>query len=405
MQTAILQAGGGESEATQDRITRLVRGSSARLAHLSNEQLLNQTRYLIGKTNQVLAALLEHLGEVEARGLYREKRCSSLYAYCIYELRLSEDAASRRASAARLTRQFPAALEAIARGEIHLTGLLQLAPILTDANHLEVLARAKFRTKKEIAKLVRRLAPLPEVPDRIELLGSPLQHRLRSPSWAEFVESLCPPVRELKPDERPSEWCSGTAEVEVNKEEHTAPARESAVAEVLPPLQEPQRYQMQFTTTQEHAELIEKAKALLSNTPTKLSLGELHLQAMRLLVEALETKRFGPKRLATKPDGSTNHPRQRGRHVPTLLRRQVYERDQGQCTFVDDCGKRCAETHFIHVHHLTPFAHGGPHRLDNLTLRCAAHNALAAEQDFGREHMDGRRDGSRHLSRRRAESR
>jgi hypothetical protein len=236
------------------------------------------------------------------------------------------------------------------------------------------------------------------VPDRIEPLGSPLQHRLRSPSWAEFVESLGPPVRELKPDERPSDWSSDTMEVEV--EDGTALAREAVVS----PVQEPQLYQMQFTTTQEHAELIEKAKALLSNTSTKLSLGELHLQAMRLLVDALEKKRFGAKRPATKPDGSTNHPRQRGRHVPAPLRRQIYERDQGQCTFVDDRGQRCSETHFIHVHHLTPFAHGGPHQLENLTLGCAAHNALAAEQDFGREHIDGRRDDCRHLSRRRAES-
>src|SRR5262245_14989561 len=148
-----------------DRVTQVVPGAGARLAHLSNDELLTQTRYLVGKANLLLAALLEHLGEVEARGIHRLKRCSSLYTYCIYELRFSEDAASRRASAARLARQFPAALEAIARGELHLTGLLQIAPVLTDANHLEVLGRAKFRTKKEIAKLVRRLAPLPELPD------------------------------------------------------------------------------------------------------------------------------------------------------------------------------------------------------------------------------------------------
>jgi hypothetical protein len=400
MQTALSQDSVGESGAHHDHLTRMVRGSSARLAHLSNDQLLNQTRFLVGKTNQVLAALLEHLGEVESRGLHREKRCSSLYTYCIYELRFSEDAASRRASASRLTRQFPAALEAIARGEIHLTGLLQIAPILTDANHLEVLARAKFRTKKEIAKLVRRLAPLPEVPDRIEPLGSPLQHRLRSPSWAEFVESLCPPVRELKPGERPSDWSRETVEAE----DRAAPARELVAEEALPSLQEPQLYQMQFTTTEEHAELIEKAKALLSHTSTELSLGELHLQAMRLLVEALEKKRFGAKRSATKSAGSTNSPRWRGRHVPSPLRRQVYERDQGQCTFADEHGRRCPETHFIHIHHLTPFAQGGSHQLDNLTLRCAAHNTLAAEQDFGRERVAAKRDGCRHLSRQRAES-
>ena len=50
-----------------EHVTQLVAGASARLAHLSNDELLSQTRYLVGKTNQVLAALLEHLAEVEAR--------------------------------------------------------------------------------------------------------------------------------------------------------------------------------------------------------------------------------------------------------------------------------------------------------------------------------------------------
>jgi hypothetical protein len=88
---------------------------------------------LVGKSNQVFADLLRHLAEVEARGVHRLRRCSSLYTYCIYELRLSEDAASRRASAAKLVKRFPALLDAIACGELHLTGLLMLGPHLTEA--------------------------------------------------------------------------------------------------------------------------------------------------------------------------------------------------------------------------------------------------------------------------------
>ena len=74
-------------------------GSSyGRLTHLSDGELLASTRCLVGKSNQILAALLAHLAEVETRGIHRSKACSSLYSYCIYELRFSEDAASRRVS-------------------------------------------------------------------------------------------------------------------------------------------------------------------------------------------------------------------------------------------------------------------------------------------------------------------
>ena len=37
------------------------------------------------------------------------------------------------------------------------------------------------------------------------------------------------------------------------------------------------------------------------------------------------------------------------------------------------------------------FAQGGEHRLNNITLRCRAHNALAAEEDFGRDFVRGGR--------------
>ena len=141
------------------------------LGALGDDALLDGTRRLVGQTNTTLALLLAHLAEVEARGNHRTRACASLYTYCIYELRMSEDAAFRRAKAARLCRQFPRLYAAVARGELHLTGLLLLGPHLTEENHTEALARAKHRTKREIAKLVRLLDPLPAVPARVEPLG------------------------------------------------------------------------------------------------------------------------------------------------------------------------------------------------------------------------------------------
>lgn len=69
---------------------------SPSLAEISDGDLLAGTRHLVGASNQVLAALLTHLGEIEARGIYRTRACSSLYIYCVYELRFSEDAGFRR---------------------------------------------------------------------------------------------------------------------------------------------------------------------------------------------------------------------------------------------------------------------------------------------------------------------
>jgi hypothetical protein len=76
----------------------------------------------------------------------------------------------------------------------------------------------------------------------------------------------------------------------------------------------------------------------------------------------------------------------------------MFDRDEGRCTFVDARGERCRETHYLELHHSKPFACGGENVASNLTLRCRAHNALAAEQDFGREATVRKRDASRHES-------
>ncbi|MDQ2645263.1 MAG: hypothetical protein M3020_15710 [Myxococcota bacterium] len=433
-------------------------------AELSDGELLAATRRLVGRSNQLLAALLAHLAEVEARGLHRTRACSSAYTYCIYELRFSEDEAFRRVAAARLVRRFPALLDAVASGELHLTGLLLLGPHLTAENLTEVLARAKHRTKKEIARLVRRLDPLPDVPARIDPLGpAPARVVPTPPTWSQFVESLCP-VRELTPGERPRDWtecaeptrdpreCSN--DVDQADPDRAAPGHDRTPepappipsADFAPPVEvpepardlsaparlAPERYRVQFTAGEEYVKLVERAQALLSHSVERVPLDELQLRAMRVFVSELERqKRAGTKRpraplaeqkpAAQKPtkqrprtaqeaptewtdSGETDgaepeQPRQRGRHVPAAVRRAVFERDQDRCAYIDDAGQRCRETHRLELHHVMPFAMGGEHTPANLALRCRAHNALAAEQDFGVDLAQQSRDSNRHESR------
>jgi 5-methylcytosine-specific restriction endonuclease McrA len=397
-------------------VTKLVPGASASLAHLTDSELLTNTRALVGKSNHVFAALLAHLAEVEARGLHRTRACSSLYTYCIYELRFSEDGAARRAGAAKLVKRFPLLLGPIANGELHLTGLLLLGPHLTPENVVQVLARAKFRTKKELSKLVRDLHPLPLVPDSIEPLGRELR-TLRAPTWAQYVSSCAPAVRELRPGERPRDWANDADTSDIGPTAVSAasalpaPARVDELRAELPPITAPQQYQMQFSTTEEHVKLVERAKALLARRAPGKSLGQLHLEAMKVLVASLEKQRFAvtdrPRKRAETPsqgaaasENPSNGPgsRRRSRYIPAAIRRAVFERDAGRCTYVDARGERCRETHNLELHHREPFGKQGEHSTENLTLHCRSHNALAAEQDFGATHIAERRDAPRHES-------
>lgn len=95
-------------------------------------------------------------------------------------------------------------------------------------------------------------------------------------------------------------------------------------------------------------------------------------------------------------DASANWPRQRGRGVPAVVRRSVFERDGHRCAYVDERGVRCRETERLELHHHDPFALGGPPTTENLPLYYSAHNALAAERDFGRDSVLPKREERSH---------
>ena len=59
-------------------------------------------------------------------------------------------------------------------GRLHLSGIVELAPHLTDENCGELLARATHKTKREILELVAEIAPNPDVPP---VMRKPLELR------------------------------------------------------------------------------------------------------------------------------------------------------------------------------------------------------------------------------------
>jgi hypothetical protein len=179
------------------------------LASISNDDLFVTVQRLTARSNVALADLLAHLGEVERRGIHRSRACASLYTYCIYELRMSEDTAYRRSKAARLVREYPELHDAIAKGELHLTGLLMIGPHLGGERHAEILRRASFRSKRELLRLIAEIDPKPEVPALVEPLGPSARRsrHARGIRGGPFGK-----VRELPPGSRPADWIAERAD-------------------------------------------------------------------------------------------------------------------------------------------------------------------------------------------------
>jgi hypothetical protein len=104
---------------------------------------------------------------LDARRLHVEKGFSSLFSYCVEELRFSEDEACRRIEAARLARRFPAIHPLLETAAVSLTVLGLLKPHLTDENHREMLAGVCGSSVRQAKEWLAAQFPQPDVPSTI----------------------------------------------------------------------------------------------------------------------------------------------------------------------------------------------------------------------------------------------
>src|SRR5580700_10207076 len=88
------------------------------LKSLSSSELLERTKSLVADERRVSSDVLLHLREIERRRLFAEAGFSSLFAYCVEELKYSEGAAYRRINAMRLLRECPEVEESIRDGSL-----------------------------------------------------------------------------------------------------------------------------------------------------------------------------------------------------------------------------------------------------------------------------------------------
>jgi 5-methylcytosine-specific restriction endonuclease McrA len=155
----------------------------------------------------------------------------------------------------------------------------------------------------------------------------------------------------------------------------------------------PERYAIQVTVPKVTHDRLRRAQELLRHRIPDGNVADILDRALELLVRDLEKRKFAvterPRRPAAR--ASTNP-----RHVPAGVKRAVYRRDGGQCTFVGENGRRCeARGASLQYDHAQPIARGGTSTTGNLRLRCHAHNQLEAERVLGAEFMHHKRAAAR----------
>ena len=266
-------------------------------------------------------------------------------------LHLSEHAAYGRIEAARATRKFPELLNLLIDGSITLTTVTLLAPHLTPVNHREVLEEARRKSKRDVEHIVARLRPQTAVP--------PTVRKLPAPNRAGDPVALRP------------------AEPRVLDESLLVPTPPSLRAATVAPVA-PERYRVQFTVTRETHDKLRRVQDLLRHSIPNGDPAAIFDRALTLLVADLEKAKLA----ATARPRAARSPGPGSRHIPAAVKRAVWKRDGGRCAFVG-AHSRCRERGFLEFHHVLPYAAGGQAVVENVELRCRAHNVHEAEQYFG----------------------
>ena len=123
------------------------------LHFVSDDELLFRTRELARHETELTIVTIQHLDEIERRGLYDTRGYPSLFEYAVRELHYSKGCAWRRIMVMKLCRAVPGIADKLRSGELNLTTASQLQ------NAIE--KRARKAARKAAAERASESASVP----------------------------------------------------------------------------------------------------------------------------------------------------------------------------------------------------------------------------------------------------
>ncbi len=346
-----------------------------------------------------IAKAIAALAEFDRRRLYLPLGFTSVFSFCTNKLRLSQDEALQRIAAARIAQAYPAVLEYLERNAITLTTARLLGPHLTAENHRALLESASHQKQPEVAMLIARLKPKPDVPSTIRKLPDVQPPRAaadaapvavatetgpsggaNSPPSRHTTRLLAASAQHVGESAQASETPARLRAVEASRLLHKGvPERRAIVA----PLSETS-YRLQVTMNRDTHDTLREIQALARHV---IPNGDPALIVQRAFAYYLLHLKKRKTAHLTRPSaaaaGEMSAGRRasagRGRYIPARVRRAVWARDGGQCAFVSGDGQRCEAHEFVEYHHVHPYARGGKATVRNIQLRCRAHNGHEAD--------------------------
>jgi hypothetical protein len=300
----------------------------------------------LGVEASAVAEFLVLLQELDNSRGWARLGYASLFDFCHLNLNLTRAEAYSRTRLARLAGDVPQVISLLKTGEVSLSALRILAPVLTVENVTEVLAAIRGKTTREVEDFRNAFRP-----------GD-------KPAVRGVVRTI----------------------FSVDKTAVSAAPVTVPVAAAHQPLQKSVR--MSFTLSEELWNKYQRACNLSNHRAAGGDVAEV----MEMLLDDYLKRR--DVMANAKPEGKHVQHKQanHSRYIPKKFRIEVRQRDLEQCSYVDSAtGRRCDCRRGLQYDHIKPFALGGASGTsENLRLLCRAHNRLAAENIFGAEFISSK---------------
>jgi hypothetical protein len=298
--------------------------------HLSEDQLLTQTKTAAQTEQSATFALLEYLCEVDQRRAFAAKNYTSLFDYLVRGLGYSESQSAERVAAVRLMRQNEEARESIQTGKLTLTSAAQI---------------------QRFIQAERKVAEKPVSPDRATELIQTCSGKSKR-EVEKFLLSEASAPTKIAMQERTRQVSPSALEIKMTLN----PATQAKLARAR-----------ELIHTETMAEVFERALDSLIAEKEK-ALGKI------IPDELKKTPTPPAKPITMQPRKIKSNPR----YVPTQFKRIIYERSKGQCEFTNSNNTRCPARTHLEVDHVKPLAQGGKTEITNLRHLCRNHNQYRA---------------------------
>jgi len=357
------------------------------ISKLSSDNLLKKFSVVVSREREVIVDVIIHLSEIAKRKLHAREGFSNIHAYLQKTFLYSGGATYRRMQAVKLSARFPEVLAYLSQGKLNLTSICLIEPHVTFSNGKRIIEQVLGKTKQEIEVFLA---------DTFQVKPKQMQDKMRQlPVIKKRV-----PVQECH-SERETRRISNSAAENSTENSHVEKidgrtSKENMRYQTV----EIRRVKVEFVVDEKVAKKIERAKEVLRHKFPEGKLEDIIDQALEDLLEKRDVvrkvRRMAEKQKVQRVEQKVSKTPVNGkskqietRYIPASIRRLVWQRDTGQCSYKSPNGQLCGERSFLQIDHIKPWALNGKHKLENLRLLCSPHNRYRAEQTFGFDYRSG----------------